>query len=81
VPHDYHDSVSEVLKKEPEKVFLVYYAANPESAMPEVSFHADIWVHLRTNRNGFTELELHVGQEGICTPKWVNKTQFWTRVD
>lgn len=48
-----------------------------ENVAPKLTFFADIWWAVRVARTGFAEYQVHIGEEGIGTQKWVTQSQLW----
>jgi hypothetical protein len=81
IPLEYQSRLANLLSQKQKQVSLIPAAGREkEEVVPVWKFIADVWCRVRVTVSGFTEYEVHVGQEGIGTPKNITSSQFWTRV-
>ncbi|MCW8132865.1 MAG: hypothetical protein KIS92_21135 [Planctomycetota bacterium] len=81
IPYEMQQKLAEALKQAKRKTSFISQRGDILNAtVPDWAFVVDIWQKMRIAPHGFVEFEVHVGQEGIGTPKWIAHSQFWVNV-
>ena len=81
VPPELQEKLGEALKRTNRKTSFISRRGDIlNKIVPDWAFTVDVWQKLRIAPNGFVEIEVHVGKEGIGTPKFVAHSQFWVNV-
>ncbi|MBI3831073.1 MAG: hypothetical protein HY291_16255 [Planctomycetes bacterium] len=80
-PADLQEKLAAVLQHSNRKTSFISRRGDMlNKVVPDWAVTVDVWQKMRVAPHGFVELEVHVGKEGIGTPKFVAHSQFWVSV-